>query len=179
MFPLIVRAALATQSCERGTFKLAYNADGDSKAWVEAVCNQLKNTLGIDAQPYPFPTFSDLRSQISDRKLKCAFRAGWQLDYPSAEDYMTLLYSSVSADGHGSNDGDYKSAEFDGLLAAALKETDEAKRTAAFHKAEEVLLRDMPAIPLWCSNVAAVSAQNVKNVAFDYTDMPTYYSITK
>lgn len=162
-----------------GSFKIAYNADGSHKEWVDAVCNQIKNTLGIDAAGDPYPTFADVRDRITDRTIETSFRNGWMLDYPSAEDYLTPLYASSAADGHGSNDGDYKSSEFDALLADALSQTDEAKRTAGFQKAQEQLFKDMPSIPLWCSNVAAVSAKNVKNVDFDYTNMPTYYTITK
>ncbi|KFI99124.1 peptide ABC transporter substrate-binding protein [Bifidobacterium stellenboschense] len=162
-----------------GSFKIAYNADGGHKQWVDAVSNQLKNTLGIDAQGDAYPTFSDIRERVTDRSISTAFRSGWMLDYPSAEDYMTPLYASASADGHGSNDGDYKNPEFDADLANALSQTDVTKRTEALRTAQEILMQDLPSIPLWCDNVAAVSAQNVKNVQFDYTNMPTYNTITK
>ncbi|NEG56007.1 peptide ABC transporter substrate-binding protein [Bifidobacterium platyrrhinorum] len=162
-----------------GSFKIAYNADGGHKQWVDAVSNQLKNTLGIDAQGDAYPTFSDIRERVTDRSISTAFRSGWMLDYPSAEDYMTPLYASASADGHGSNDGDYKNPEFDAALANALSQTDVTKRTEALRTAQEILMQDLPSIPLWCDNVAAVSAQNVKNVQFDYTNMPTYNTITK
>ena len=92
-----------------GNFRIAYNADGGQE-WVDAVCNQIKNTLDIDAAGEPYATFSDVRNQVTNRTIKTAFRAGWMLDYPSAEDYLNPLYASSSADGHGSNDGDYKSA---------------------------------------------------------------------
>ena len=162
-----------------GNFRIAYNADGGHKEWVDAVCNQIKNTLDIDAAGEPYATFSDVRNQVTNRTIKTAFRAGWMLDYPSAEDYLNPLYASSSADGHGSNDGDYKSAEFDELLNAALAQTDVKKRTEDFTKAQEVLAKDLPVIPLWNDNVAAVSATNVKNVSFDYTNLPTYNTITK
>ena len=162
-----------------GSFKIAYNADGGHKQWVDAVSNQLKNTLGIDAQGDAYPTFSDIRERVTDRSISTAFRSGWMLDYPSAEDYMTPLYASASADGHGSNDGDYKNPEFDAALANALSQTDVAKRTEALRTAQEILMQDLPSIPLWCDNVAAVSAKNVQNVQFDYTNMPTYNTITK
>jgi oligopeptide transport system substrate-binding protein len=162
-----------------GTFKIAYNADATHKPWVEAVCNGLKNTLGIDAAGDPYPTFSDIRNQVSNRSIKTAFRSGWMLDYPTAEDYMTPLYSSASADGHGSNDGDYKSTEFDKRLTKALATTDVAERTADFRDAQEILLEDLPSIPLWNENVAAASSTKVSNVQFDYTNLPTYNSITK
>ena len=162
-----------------GGFRIAYNADGGHKEWVDAVCNQIKNTLGIDAEGDPYATFSDVRKRVTDRSITTAFRSGWMLDYPSAEDYLNPLYASSSADGHGSNDGDYKNAEFDKLLNAALAQTDVEKRTDDFTKAQEVLAEDLPVIPLWYDNVAAVSATNVKNVSFDYTNLPTYNTITK
>ena len=162
-----------------GNFRIAYNADGGHKEWVDAVCNQIKNTLNIDAAGDPYATFSDVRKRVTDRSITTAFRSGWMLDYPSAEDYLNPLYASSSADGHGSNDGDYKSEEFDNLLNAALAQTDVSKRTDDFTEAQEVLAKDLPVIPLWYDNVAAVSATNVKNVAFDYTNLPTYNTITK
>ena len=42
-----------------GTFQIAYNADGGHQAWVDAVANQLKNNLGIDASGAPYPTFAE------------------------------------------------------------------------------------------------------------------------
>lgn len=162
-----------------GTFKIAYNADSSHQAWVDAVCNQITNVLGIEALGDPYATFSDLRNLITERTITTAFRSGWALDYPTAEDYLTPLYASTSADGRGSNDGDYKSEEFDVALALALAQTDEDKRQALFDAAQEILLRDLPSIPLWNDNVAAVTAQGVANVQFDYTNYPTYYTITK
>ncbi|WEV63694.1 ABC transporter substrate-binding protein [Bifidobacterium sp. ESL0732] len=162
-----------------GTFKIAYNADAAHKPWVDAVSNSLKNTLGIDASGDAYPTFSDIRNQVTDRSIKTAFRSGWMLDYPTAEDYMTPLYSSSAADGHGSNDGDYKNPAFDAALAKALGQTDVAKRTADFRDAQDILLNDLPSIPLWNEDVAAAASTKTKNVQFDYTNLPTYNTITK
>ncbi|MDK6230861.1 hypothetical protein, partial [Streptococcus agalactiae] len=44
-----------------GTFELAYNSDGGHQAWVDAVCNQLKNNLGINAQGKAYPDFKSMR----------------------------------------------------------------------------------------------------------------------
>ncbi|WEV67030.1 ABC transporter substrate-binding protein [Bifidobacterium sp. ESL0769] len=160
-------------------FSLAYPSDGGHKPWVDAVCNQLKNTLGIQAVGDAYPTFSDLLNRVTSRTIQTPFFSGWSLDYPSAEDYMTPLYASESADGHGTNDGDYKNPEFDAALLKAKSQLDPAKRTADFNAAQEILLNDLPAIPLWCGNVSAVSTPKLKNVDFDYTNLPTYNTITK
>lgn len=162
-----------------GSFKIAYNADGDHQAWVNAVCNQIKNNLHIDAEGDPYATFSDIRDRIANRTIATSFRSGWSLDYPSAENYFTPLYASSAADGRGSNDGDYKNPAFDQALAQALREPNEAKRKEAFTKAQEILLADLPAIPLWISNVTAVSGKNINGVNFDYSNTPTYNTITR
>ncbi|HZK35414.1 MAG TPA: ABC transporter substrate-binding protein, partial [Aeromicrobium sp.] len=162
-----------------GEFKIAYNADSDHKAWVDAVTNSIKNDLGIEASGDPIPTFDESRTLITERKIETAFRTGWQPDYPSLYNYLAPLYASGAADGKGSNDGDYKSKEFDGFLKqAAGAESDEA-RTAALQSAEEVLLKDLPAIPLWYSNVSGVASDKVENVEFNWKNVPEYELITK
>ncbi|WEV75056.1 ABC transporter substrate-binding protein [Bifidobacterium sp. ESL0800] len=158
---------------------ISYPTDGGHKPWIEAVCNQLKNTLGVDAVADAYPTMSDMLKRVLDRSIQTPYFSGWSLDYPSAEDYMTPLYSSESADGHGTNNGDYKNPQFDAALLKAKSEKDVAKRTADFNAAQEILLNDLPAIPMWCNNVSAASSPSVGNVHFDYTNVPTYNTITK
>jgi len=162
-----------------GEFKIAYNADSDHKAWVDAVTNSIKNDLGIEASGDPIPTFDESRTLITERKIKTAFRTGWQPDYPSLYNYLAPLYASGAADGKGSNDGDYKSKEFDGFLKQAAGADSDEARTAALQSAEEVLLKDLPAIPLWYSNVSGVASDKVENVEFNWKNVPEYELITK
>ncbi|KFI69475.1 peptide ABC transporter substrate-binding protein [Bifidobacterium magnum] len=162
-----------------GSFKIAYNSDGSNKEWVDAVTNELKNNLGINASGDPYATFADLRTRITNRTIDTAFRSGWTMDYPSAEDYMTPLYTIDAADGKGSNDGDYKNPEFDATLDKALSTTDEAQRKEYFDQAQEILFRDLPAIPLWYSNITAVSMKDIDGVHFDFSNTATYETMYK
>ena len=99
-----------------GKFQIAYNNDGaGNKEFAEAVANQLKNTLGIDASAKVYPTFDELRKDVTERTIKTAFRTGWQADYPSMLNYLGAIYGT----GAGSNDGDYSNKEFDKLVAEA------------------------------------------------------------
>ncbi len=161
------------------TFKIGYNADSDHKVWVDAVTNGYENVLGIKAQGAPYPTFDEFRELVTKRKLDSGFRTGWQPDYPSLYNYLAPLYASGAADGKGSNDGDYKSKEFDGLLKKAATADSEEASTAALHAAEEVLLKDLPAIPLWYTNVSGAAALGVKNVEFNWKNVPEYELVTK
>ncbi|WP_295838827.1 ABC transporter substrate-binding protein [uncultured Microbacterium sp.] len=158
-----------------GTFQIAYNADGGHQTWVDAVTNSIKNTLGIDASGAPYPTFKEARSAITDRSIQTAFRTGWQADYPGLYNFLGPLYATDAS----SNDGDYSNAQFDQLLATGIAETEVDAQNADFQKAQEVLLQDLPAIPLWYSNVTGGFAEGVNNVKFGWNSVPLYYEITK
>lgn len=158
-----------------GTFQIAYNADGGHKAWVDATTNLIKNNLGIDASGKPYPTFKELRDDITNRTIKTAFRTGWQPDYPSIYNYLASLYAT----GAGSNDGDYSSEEFDKLISESATIEDEDKRYEVYNEAQAVLMKDLPAIPLWYANVAGAAATGVSNVDFTWQNIPDYSAITK
>ncbi|MGW4931167.1 peptide ABC transporter substrate-binding protein [Agromyces mariniharenae] len=158
-----------------GTFQIAYNADGGHQAWVDAVANQLKNNLGIDASGAPYPTFAEARTAITDRTIQTAFRTGWQADYPALFNFLGPIYGT----GAGSNDGDYSNAEVDQLLDEGLAETDLAAANEKFQQVQEILFQDLPAIPLWYSTVNGAWGQSVENVQYGWNSVPLYYEVTK
>ena len=158
----------------------AYNADGGHETTYTAVVNSINNTLGSEvAATNPYPTFNDYRTAVSDRKVQGAFRSGWQPDYPSAENYLVANYASAAADGNGSNDGDYKNSEFDDLCskAAAAQTTDEANKL--YQQAQEILLNDLPAIPLYYANAYGVAATGVSGFEMNWQNLPVYENMTK
>ena len=158
-----------------GSFQIAYNADGGHAEWVDAVSNSIKNTLGIDASGAPYPTFAEARTAITDRSIQTAFRTGWQADYPGLFNFLGPLYATNAS----SNDGDYSNPDFDKLLQEGSSTADSATANEDFQKAQEILLKDLPAIPLWYSNVTGGYGENVQNVEFSWNSVPLYYEITK
>jgi len=158
-----------------GSFQLAYNADGPNQGWVDAVANQLKNNLGIDAVGSPVPTFAELRTSVTDRSITTPFRTGWQGDYPSLSNFLGPIFYT----GAGSNDGDYSNPEFDALIDEGLGATDVEAGIASFQQAQEILFEDLPAIPLWYTNTAGAWGEQVENVEFGWNTVPLYYQITK
>ncbi|SMQ68266.1 ABC transporter substrate-binding protein [Agreia sp. VKM Ac-1783] len=158
-----------------GTFQIAYNSDGGHQGWVDAVANSLKNTLGIDASGAPSPTFAQVRTAITDRSIQTAFRTGWQADYPGLFNFLGPIYATNA----GSNDGDYSNPDFDALLEKGSSETDVDTANKDFQDAQEILLKDLPAIPLWYSNVTGGYGTEVSNVTFGWNSVPLYSEITK
>ncbi len=157
------------------TFTIAYNADGGHQAWVDAVANSIKNTLGINAEGKSYPTFADALEDRENQTLDGATRAGWQADYPSLFNFLQPLYVT----GSSSNYEGYSSEEFDTLIAegSAASSTEEA--IEYFQQAQEVLLKDLPSIPLWYSNVTGVWNPELSNVEFGWDSVPLYYAISK
>jgi oligopeptide transport system substrate-binding protein len=156
-------------------FDIAYNSDGGHQGWVDAVTNSIANTLGITAQGKPYPTFAAAIDDRDNDKLTGGTRAGWQADYPSLYNFLAPLY----VEGAGSNYEDYSSPEFEALLKEGAEADNVEDATAKYQEAQEVLLKDLPAIPLWYSNVTGVSADTVDNVVFGWDSVPLYHQITK
>ena len=158
-----------------GTFTIAYNTDGGHQAWVDAVTNQLRNTLEIDAEGQPYATFAELRTDVTGRTIQGAFRTGWQADYPGLGNFLGPLYVT----GAGSNDGDYSSQEFDNLMRQGAAADSVEASNEQYNKTQEILLQDLPAIPLWYSNVTGGSADTVDNVEFGWNSVPLLHDVTK
>ena len=157
-----------------GKFLLSYNSDGGHQQWVDATCNSIKNTLGIEAEGDAYADFKSLLGDMKAGTTKGAFRQGWQGDYPSVYNFLFPTYSSSAS----SNYSGWKSSQFDKYLSDSLS----ASGTEALdlqYKAEELLFEDMPVIPTWYSNTNGAWSTKVSNVQFTWNSTVSYYAITK
>jgi oligopeptide transport system substrate-binding protein len=173
--PEKAKALLAEAGGFTGKLEIAYNADGGHKAWVDATCNSIKNTLAIDCAGKSYPDFKSLRDPITKGTMKTAFRTGWQMDYPALENFLAPIY----AKGAGSNDGRYDNPKFDALLKQANQAKTSEESVKLFQDAEKILVQDLPVIPLWNSNATGGFSENVTNVKFDVFSVPIFTEITK
>jgi oligopeptide transport system substrate-binding protein len=158
-----------------GRYAIAYNADSGHQEWVDAVANSIKNVLGIDAAGAPHPTFAGFRTQITNRTIDTAFRAGWIGDYPSMIEFLAPLYAT----GAGSNDVGYSSREFDAGLAAAEAAPDLRQADVLVNVAQRILLHDMPAVPLWYYIAVVGWSPEVSDVKLTWNGMPDYENLVK
>ncbi|MFC0359970.1 ABC transporter substrate-binding protein [Kytococcus schroeteri] len=158
-----------------GPLTIAYNSDGPHKGWVDAVCGEISNALGIECKGKAYPAFKALRDDVTEKKMKGAFRTGWQMDYPALENFLTPLYKT----GASSNDGDYSNKEFDKLLEEGDAAKSEEESLKKYKEAEKILVEDAPVIPLWYSNVTGGRSDAVSNVRFDVFGVAEYHNIVK
>jgi oligopeptide transport system substrate-binding protein len=159
-----------------GQLTISYNADGPHKEWVDAVCNSINNAMGNTKACVgrPVGTFADFRNQVTSKRLTSAFRTGWQMDYPLIQDFLQPVYVT----GASSNDSHYSNPQFDGLVNRANAEADPTKAVQDFQSAEQLLVTDLPAIPLWYQNGNVGWSSKVSNVALDPFSVPVYTAIT-
>ncbi|GAA1236244.1 ABC transporter substrate-binding protein [Janibacter melonis] len=143
-----------------GTITISYNADGDHKAWVDATCSSITDALGVKCVGKSYPDFATMRALVTDKKMKGLFRTGWQMDYPSIENFLAPLYGT----GAGSNDGDYSSEKFDTLLKEAAAGEDAEAANTKYQEAEAELANGFPVIPLWYGQAIAGWSDKVDNV---------------
>jgi len=153
---------------------LSYNADAAHKDWTEATCNSIKQSLGVDCQAVGVVDFATFRKQITDRKMKGMFRTGWQMDYPSIENFLAPIFRT----GASSNDGDYSNPEFDKLLNEAAAQTDATAANQKYQQAEALLAQDMPAIPMWYGKTTMGWSNKVTNVKITAFGTIDFTSVT-
>ncbi|WP_282827552.1 peptide ABC transporter substrate-binding protein [Gulosibacter sediminis] len=158
-----------------GTFTISYNADGGHQAWVDATANSISNTLGITAEGKSYPSFAAALEDRENQKLDGATRAGWQGDYPSQGNFLSGQYQT----GASSNYEGYSNPEFDELVTEALSAPTTEEAVELYTQAQQILLEDLPSIPLWYSNAVGVWGESVSNVTFGWDSVPMYHEITK
>ncbi|MET9957743.1 ABC transporter substrate-binding protein [Streptomyces sp. NPDC006326] len=146
--------------------ELGYNADGGHKEWIEAVANQLKANLGVEVTAKPYAKFGDMLDDLGAQKYKGGFRMAWSMDYPAAENYLRPIFSKIAIE-NGSNYGGYVNEEFEKTMAEADKATDPAEGLKLYQKADDIIIKDLPYIPVFTYMSSSAYSKSVKNVEVD------------
>ncbi|MFJ8433787.1 ABC transporter substrate-binding protein [Kitasatospora sp. NPDC094019] len=152
---------------------ITYNADGGHKEWVDAVCNSIRQSTGVDCVGDPRPDFKTARAAITGHQINGAFRTGWVQDYPLNANFLADVYRTGAA----SNDFGYSSPQFDQLATQADQAASVADSVTGYQQAEAVLAGDMPAIPLWYYRTTSGYSTKVQNVKFDSFGNPAWTQV--
>lgn len=107
----------------------------------EAIVTELERELAIDV------TEEYMGAGYFDRLLEDPphiWSMSWVADYPGRNDFLGVLLGT----GSSNNYGRWSSPEFDAAIAEAGATTDEAAADAAYDRAEDVVQRDAPVVPI-------------------------------
>ena len=147
--------------------ELWFNAGAGHDQWVEAVGNQLQQNLGISYTLKGDLQFEQYLPLGDEKGYTGPFRLGWGMDYPSPENYLAPLYTVAAQPPNGSNSTFYDNPEFEDLLAQGNAADSNEDAVASYQQAEDVLLEDMPVMPMFFGLVQSVHSENVANVTVD------------
>jgi oligopeptide transport system substrate-binding protein len=152
---------------------ITYNADGGHKAWVDAMCNQIRGSLGITCTGAGEPTFADLLTKVEKKQPVGLIRLGWVMDYPLMENYLGPLYSTNGS----SNYYGYSNTTFDSLVKAGSEAANPEAAVQKWQQAEDILAQDMPVIPLRFGQNVYGRSEKVTNVEVDLFQKVNIYKI--
>ena len=129
--------------------KVTYAARETTKTRMEWVQNQIKNNLGITMQLDPVDPKAYTALVKEPATTPQVFYLGWCQDYPDPQDWLTLVFHSSSTVTHIG----WKNDQFDTITKQADIEQDPVKRLDLYHQAQEILVKDAPAVFLyWDAN---------------------------
>jgi len=129
-----------------------YNTAESHRQIAEAIQQMWKENLGIDVTitNEEWKVYLDTQNRIAYD----VSRAGWIGDFADPVNFLECFTT-----GNGNNRTGYASEEFDALIAEARRTDSLEARNALYLRAETILLRDMPLIPIYIyTRVFLVSA---------------------
>ena len=122
--------------------ELLYNTNEDHKKIAAAVQDMWRANLGIEVRLRN----SDWRvylDQLTRLNYQIA-RRGWIGDYPDPNTFIDLF----KTDSGNSNTG-WSNVEYDRLVAEAIRTEDTKARLELLEKAEAILMRELPVVPVY------------------------------
>ena len=153
--------------------KITYNVDGGHKAWVDAMCNQIKAALSINCTGQGEPKFADLLTKVEKKENVGLIRLGWIMDYPLMENYLGPLYGTTGS----SNYYGYSNPAFDNLVKEGSAASTPEAAIQKWQQAEDILAKDMPVIPLRYGQNTYGHSEKVTNVEVDAQQRVNLYKV--
>lgn len=124
------------------TFEYIYNTGTGHQAIAEALQNMWKTELNITCtlSSQEWNVFINSR-QKGDYSVA---RHGWLADYNDPVSFLDMWVSTS-----GNNDAKWKNADYDKEIATIKSTDDREIRYTAMHKAEDILMSEMPISPIY------------------------------
>lgn len=148
---------------------ISYNTSEQHRPIAEAVQAMLKTNLNIDVELYnlSWPAYLEAR-KLGDFYIT---RASWTADYASPESFLSIFKSDSAL-----NHCRYKNLSFDKMLEdASVEDADKSAKT--FAKAEAILLKDYPIIPIYFYSRVCLFKDYVKNWGANPLDYHNYKDV--
>lgn len=146
---------------------LWFNNDGGHEEWMEAVSNQLREALGVEAT-FEALAFEEFLTLQDEHKITGPYRGAWVMDYPHPQNYIANIYASNGSSQEFGYEELPGSKIVDDLIQQANAEPDLEAAIELYQQAEDQVLKDLPSTPLWFGvTLSGFDPETVGNVIFD------------
>ena len=139
---------------------------------TSAIVEMWRTNLGVTVQIQQAESATFFQD-VADGRYQ-AFHLGWIMDYPDEEDLLNIHFDSESPN----NDTFYKNTQVDDLLRRAQIEPDKATRNQLYQQAEQIILNDVPWMPLFFSRYHQLIKPYVQNYQVAGTIVPRLRFVT-
>ena len=134
-----------------------YNLNPINKAIAEALQAMWKQNLGVEVE-----LSNEEWKVFINTRMKHDFdiaRHAYLVDFFDAGSLLELWQAGVPENVAG-----YANDEYDALIKDSLKQMDRAKRIEDMHKAEQILMQDLPVLPLYFYSTPYMQSARVKGI---------------
>lgn len=137
-------------------FEILYNTSESHKRLALTIASMWKKAF--DGAVIVTLRNQEWKTYLSERRLKQydVLRAGWVGDYNEASTMLDILTI-----GHSSNNGSYENPEYNKVMNKARGIVDSKKRNKLYQKADAMIVRDVPIIPLYQYSAARLVKPHV------------------
>jgi peptide/nickel transport system substrate-binding protein len=105
---------------------------------------------------------------------------GWTADTSDPDNFLYMLFDPENAEpGSARNVSFYKNAELHGILAWAQESSDRAERERFYKKAQDLIARDAPWVPLAHSEVAVASRTSLQGLVLHPSATIYFHHVTR
>ena len=137
-------------------FEILYNTHEGHKLIGEAIQEMWKKNLGIQGITLSNQEWG-IYLQSRDDGLFTVARAGWIGDYNDPNTFLDMWTT-----GNGNNNSRFSNAEYDRLVGECLMEKDTNVRNQKLHRLEEILMEEMPILPIYYYTLPAMVSEKLK-----------------
>lgn len=143
-----------------------FNAGAGHDGWMTAVANMFRK-IGLSYKLRGNLQFNEFLSKRDAKEMTGPFRLAWVMDYPSIENFLATQYATAALAPAGSNTTFYSNPKFDAALAAGDRAPDINDANKAYQHAEDILVEDLPATPIFYGMDQTVWSKRVSDVTYD------------